>query len=85
MYFFDWFYVFYNNKHMNDDGYIVLKRVLSSKQLQNGLNSDYNGVVDYKMMKQFIDDDFMPNVIQNTNKNKYKPIGAYFVISECVV
>jgi len=70
-----WFYVFYNNIYiMNDDGYIVLKRVLTPKQLQTGLNTDYNGVIDYKMMKQFIDNDIIPSVIQNTKfmkKPKY--------------
>ena len=59
---------------MNDDGYIVLKHVLSPTQLQNGLRSDQNNVIDYKMMKQFIDNDIMPIVIQNTKfmkKPKY--------------
>jgi hypothetical protein len=59
---------------MNDDGYIVLKHVLSPKQLQNGLRSDQHNVIDYKMMKQFIDNDIMPIVIQNTKfmkKPKY--------------
>lgn len=57
-----------------DDGYIILKNILSPRQLEQGLQSDNNNVIDYKVMRQFIDNDILPVIIQNTNfitKPKY--------------
>lgn len=63
--------------NINDDGYLILKNVLSPNQLQNGLNSDNNGIIDYQMMRNFIDNDFMPTIITNTQIIK-KPIYIKF-------
>jgi|LauGreDrversion4_2_1035121.scaffolds.fasta_scaffold368353_1 hypothetical protein len=57
-----------------DDGYIILKNILSQRQLEQGLQSDKNNVIDYKLMRQFIDNDILPVIISNTNfitKPKY--------------
>lgn len=57
-----------------DDGYIILKNILSPRQLEKVLQSDNNNVIDYKVMRQFIDNDILPVIIQNTNfitKPKY--------------
>lgn len=52
---------------INENGYLILKNVLHPQELQYGLNSDNNGIVDYNIMKQFIDNHFMPVIITNTN------------------
>lgn len=52
---------------MNENGYLILKGVLSPEQLQYGLKSDNGGIVDYKIMKQFIDQHFMPTIVEKTN------------------
>ena len=53
--------------NINIDGYIVLKRVLTPEQLQYGLKSDNNGIVDYMILRDYIDNHFMPTIITNTN------------------
>lgn len=53
--------------NINDDGYLILKNVLQPEQLRNGLNSDNNGIVNYKIMRNFIDNDFMPTIVANTD------------------
>jgi len=53
--------------NINDEGYLILKGVLLPDQLQNGLNSDNSGIIDYKLMRDFIDNDFMPTISTNTD------------------
>ena len=51
---------------ISNNGYILLKNVLSKEQLQNGLKCDNNdGTVNYICMKKFIDNDFMPTIKNN--------------------
>lgn len=60
--------------NIDNDGYILLKGILSQDQLQYGLNSDNDGIVDYMIIRDFIDNHFMPTIITNTNfitKPKY--------------
>lgn len=52
---------------IHDNGYLILKNVLQPEQLQNGLNSDNNGIINYKIMRNFIDNDFMPTIVANTD------------------
>ena len=52
---------------INNDGYLLLKNILTSDQLQNGLNCDNDGAVNYKNMRYFIDNDFIPTISSNTN------------------
>lgn len=53
--------------NINDDGYLILKGVLLPQQLQNGLNSDNDGIIDYRIMRDFIDNDFIPTISTNTD------------------
>lgn len=60
--------------NIDNDGYILLKGILTQDQLQYGLNSDNDGIVDYMIIRDFIDNHFMPTIITNTNfitKPKY--------------
>lgn len=50
-----------------DDGYIILKNVLTKQQLEHGLSSDNNSKINYKIMKDFIDNDFMPTIQSNVS------------------
>jgi hypothetical protein len=56
-----------NSYSLHENGYVMLKNVLTPYQLQFGLNSDKNGIVNYKQMKDFIDYEFMPTIIDHTN------------------
>jgi len=53
--------------NINNDGYLLLKNILTQKQLGNGLKSDNNGTVCYKSMRQFIDTDFIPTISSNVD------------------
>jgi hypothetical protein len=53
--------------NINNDGYLLLKNVLTQQQLNNGLKSDNNGTVCYKSMRNFIDTDFIPTISSNIN------------------
>ena len=55
------------NHSIHSDGYIILKNILTKEQLQKGLNSDKNGIIDYKLLKQYIDTIFMPSIVSNTD------------------
>jgi hypothetical protein len=60
--------------NIKNDGYLILKNILTQKQLDNGLKSDNNGIVCYKSMKQYIDTDFIPTISSNVDflpKPKY--------------
>jgi hypothetical protein len=52
---------------INNNGYLLLKNILTSEQLQSGLNCDNNGTVNYIKMKYFIDNIFLPTISSNTN------------------
>jgi hypothetical protein len=61
-----------NKQHTNDDiknnGYILLRNVLTPEQLNSGLSCMTNdNKVDYSIMKQFIDNDFLPTIQKNSN------------------
>jgi hypothetical protein len=53
--------------NININGYLLLKNILTPQQLQNGLNCDNNGLVNYKNMRHFIDNDFIPTISSNTD------------------
>lgn len=53
--------------NINNNGYLLLKNILTPDQLQNGLNCDNNGTINYKKMRYFIDNDFIPTISSNTN------------------
>lgn len=55
------------SNNIQDDGYIILKNVLRKDQLSYALNSDNDKKVDYNLMKQFIDNEFMPTIVKNCN------------------
>jgi len=59
--------IIYFMDNINNDGYLILKDVLTPEQLQNGLNSDRNGIIDYKIMRDFIDNDFISTIVANTS------------------
>ena len=55
---------------MNDidtNGYIILKHVLTDNDLQFGLSSDDNGIINYNKMKLYIDNYFFAAIKRNTN------------------
>ncbi len=53
--------------NINNDGYLLLKNILTQQQLDNGLKCDNNGVVCYKSMRYFIDTDFIPTISSNVD------------------
>lgn len=53
--------------NIDDKGYLILKGVLSTNQLEYGLTSDNNGIINYIIMRDFIDNHFMPTIVTNTN------------------
>lgn len=48
--------------NINNDGYLLLKNILTQQQIGNGLKCDNNGIVCYKSMRYFIDNDFIPTI-----------------------
>ena len=61
--------------NINNNGYILLKNVLSKQQLETGLRSDNDGIINYQITREFIDQDFIPTISSNTHFMK-KP--TYF-------
>ncbi len=51
---------------INNNGFLLLKNILTPEQLEYGLSSDNNGVVNYQLMKNFIDNIFIPTISSNT-------------------
>jgi hypothetical protein len=49
---------------IDNDGYIIIKNILTAHQLQKGLACDH-GNIDYKSMKGFIDQEFLPTIQKN--------------------
>ena len=59
---------------INNNGYLLIKNILTKEQLDTCLNCDNNGTINYIKMKYFIDNIFIPSVSSNTNfipKPKY--------------
>jgi hypothetical protein len=52
---------------IDNNGYIILKNVLSKTEMEFGLSSDNNGIMNYKKMKLYIDNYFFPAIKRNTN------------------
>jgi hypothetical protein len=52
---------------IDNDGYIIIKNILTPEQLQKGLLCDNHGKVNYRSMKKFIDSEFLPTIKKNTS------------------
>ena len=53
---------------ITNNGYILLRKVLTDEQLNSGLSCmKNNNKVDYSIMKQFIDNVFLPTIQKNSN------------------
>ena len=51
---------------ITNNGYILLRKVLTDEQLNSGLSCmKNNNKVDYSIMKQFIDNVFLPTIQKN--------------------
>jgi len=52
---------------INNNGFLLIKNILTPQQLQVALDCDNNGIVNYIKMKHFIDNIFLPTISSNTN------------------
>ena len=55
------------NTDINNDGYILLRNVLTKNDLEYGLSSIVDNKVDYFIMKQYIDNVFFPKIKKTSN------------------
>jgi hypothetical protein len=52
---------------IENDGYIIIKNILTNEQLQKGLDCDNHGQINYSSMRSFIDSIFLPTITKNTS------------------
>ena len=52
---------------IHEDGYIILKNILTEDDLETALISMVGDKVDYVIMKKFIDTVFFPNIVKNSH------------------
>lgn len=55
------------NTDINNDGYILLRNVLTENDLEYGLSSIVDNKVDYFIMKKYIDNVFFPKIKKTSN------------------